>query len=259
MDSTETRPTRRDRPAGGSAWGDEGALEPVGRAEDRVEWEREEVAAECRALDRFADRVEAIEIPRPVLPAQAGGSLPAVDDAAGRMERVRTAYRETVMALAHYDREYGEPLVVHLAGEVGSDLARGVHAGGDEVFTPQFKGALLAAVRQARDERDAFLSTLEAEAASLAEAREALGAVAEALARDGEGRRAGDRGPPGPLPERLDAVVAERQELLHRRSPPHRVTGHDLCTYLYQGEEWTYPVLAAAAALRRRLRAPHDR
>lgn len=93
---------------------------------DHVVDERAEVAAERDAFAAFAERVEACPTPSPS--SVASGSVPRAvttrsDDAPDHAARLRRAYRETVMAVDHYDVVYDEPLVVNAAAELGPDAA----------------------------------------------------------------------------------------------------------------------------------------
>jgi hypothetical protein len=223
-------------------------LAPVRTARQRVETERAEVAAERRAVGAFRDRVASLStVARTGTDRRPGtGTVTVGANAPGTdLSAVRTAYRETVMAVDHYESVYGDDLPESLAAEFGPELAVAVGDGAGGRLSPQLRSALVAAAEESRDDRAAFLDTLDGEAASLEAAGDAF---AELLDRAGEapdGRTADET-----ALDRVESVVAGRQERLNRTPALRRTDGHDLCSYLYEGADWTYPVLVGAARLR---------
>jgi len=221
---------------------------PVDRALDRLETEHSELEAECRALERFADRIRDLA-PAEAVDAGAGvPSLSAPIDSTDAMGRVRDCYRETVMDVPHYERAYGEPLAANLAAELGPELATAVCSEGGVPFTAGFRSALVEATEEAAARRETFLGTLETERESLRHARRALadvGATIESGPTEAATREE--------LIDRLDGVTKKRQRLLHGRTLPVHVEAHGLCTYLYAELRFTYPVLGVAAAMRAQL------
>jgi hypothetical protein len=220
------------------------ALAGIDAAQTRLERERRELTAEARAFGSFADHVRETN---PVQPT--GGASrttlverPRTDD----ISHLREVYRETVMAVDHYDRVYGESLPGNVAAELGPDVADVFRPSVDVTFAPQFKRALLAAAETAREERTALLTTLEEERASLRDGRRKLASVADAVGSEPIDDREA-------LLERIDAVAADRQRLLHSLSLPSRINAHDLCEYLYDDLDAAYPVLSAVTTLRDRL------
>lgn len=120
-------------------------LRPIITAERIVSRERTEVTAERDAFASFADRVTSLD---PV-PWRQEERLQRVlvnaDPPNEKLERVRTAYRETVMSVDHYDTVYGEPMSEHVAAECGPDLAAGICAERTAAFTPAYKTAIQTA------------------------------------------------------------------------------------------------------------------
>lgn len=236
-----------------SARSDEGPLEPIDLARDRAERERREVNAELRALERFRRRVASIDVPPGAGRARLGGLT--ADGREDEMERLREAYRETVMSVPHYDRVYSESLERNLRAEFGPDIATCVREGGQTAFTPPFKRALLAAIERNVADRDRFLDVLGREIDSLARAQTVLSDVVERLSTtdpadakcDGSADRLRE------LSGRIDSVAADRQRIVHDRVSTGRADGHALCEYLYDETSWTYPVLSVVASLRREL------
>lgn len=218
----------------------EHVLEPLSTAEEMVETERAEVEAERRAFARFADRVGGIEPvsgrSRGATPGEAlTGSPPR------RVERVRGAFRETVMSVDHYDEVYGESLVEHAAAELSADVATGFRRESGTQFTAFYKSTLVSAVEGAVGWRERLCGQLDEEATSLDRSRERLDGVLD---------RCAGPGPAEGIEADLDELAERRQELVQRRDPLSGTDGHELCGYVYADAEWTYPVLTAVARVR---------
>ena len=229
----------------------------VSEASSIVEEELARIAAERDAFDDFSRRVATIEVPETATAMPAGGGLATVtggtlDD---RLDSVRTAYRDTVMDVDHYDADYGEPLPENLAAELGDGLAYAVVDG--QQFTPQLKAALLEASQEASRRRSSFLTTLEAEAESLAEgadAIESIGREQESIAAAPLSQRSwdalvGDWNRLGSLVDRCRASARARQERTRSLSAGLSSERPDLHEYLYDGLPVSHPVLADVAAL----------
>jgi hypothetical protein len=218
----------------------EHVLEPLSTAAEMVEAEHAEVEAERRAFARFADRVGGIDAvsgqPRGATPGQTlTGSPPR------RVERVRGAFRETVMSVDHYDEVYGESLVEHAAAELSADVATGFRRESGTQFTAFYKSTLVSAVEGAVGWRERLCDQLDEELASLDRSRERLEAVLD---------RCDGPGPTESVESDLDDLAERRQQLVQRRDPLSGTDGHELCGYVYADAEWTYPVLTAIARVR---------
>jgi hypothetical protein len=218
----------------------EHVLEPLSTAEEMVEAEHAEVEAERRAFARFADRIGGIDAvsgrPGGVTPGQTlTGSPPR------RVERVRSAFRETVMSADHYDEVYGESLVEHAAAELSADVATGFRRESGTQFTAFYKSTLVSAVEGAVGWRERLEDQLEEELTSLDRSRETLESLLD---------RCDGPGPTEGVESDLDDLAARRQDLVQRRDPLSGTDGHELCQYVYADAEWTYPVLTAVARVR---------
>jgi len=224
-------------------------LAPLDTAMDVVRDERSEVAAERDAFAALADRIAdcPVRSPQTAPDHDAGATVtgvgvssvgPAAD--ADPSERLRRAYRETVMSVDHYDAVYDESLFEHAATELGADLATALRGG--VPLSPGFKSTLHDAVTDARAEREWFLERLRTEVESLTDARAALGDVVDTVPRDGS--------PPSAtideLRRRCDDVGRERQEVLRTQ---FRSAPDGLYEYLYRDQPWTHPVLNVVAML----------
>lgn len=224
-----------------------------------VREERTRTEAERDAFKQFAQLIAATDPtePRlerpPVRPRQAdrgavavatGGSSAASSN--DSLQEVRDAYRETVMATAHYEEEYAESLEENVAAEFGPEIARAVTDGG--TVTPQLRDRLLECGLRASKERALFLQTLEEERESVADARrtlrdvhERVEAVEESLHRRSVRELVEAWRRLEEAEETCTAVLVERQSRLHAmadRRPPL-----SLQAYLYAAQPWTFPVL----------------
>jgi len=224
----------------------------IDAALEAVADERASVRAEDDALAAFDRRVAELS----TVTVSTGPPLVADPQPSGQsLERVRTAYEETVMSVPHYETEYDDTVAESLAAEFGDDLAAALLGG--TALTPELRDAVRAATTAARREREGFLDVLDREADSLETAADdiaTLRADLDALddrplsargfddlhdlwstLRDFEGR--------------VDGMSLHRQETIrsHRSDLPGVPT--DLCEYLYAGLPVSYPVLDALADL----------
>jgi len=221
----------------------EHVLSPVSEAQEVARREHEEVDAEREAFWRFRDRVAGIDTvsPPPTVPKRRVAS--GLSDHRA-VDRLRNAYRETVMDVPHYEDVYDEPLEPNFTAELAIGLPTGSQRDGT-AFTDVYKSRLVAAIDQTLEQRAVFCDGLAGERDSLARGRDGLTDLLDEL--DGSS-----------IPDwysdefeaESDEIVARRQETLRTRNRLGDVDGHDLCTYLYQQREWTYPVLTAVARLR---------
>jgi hypothetical protein len=210
---------------------------PIVRAGDVVVSDRDEIQAEIDAFRSFEDRVSELEPNRNTNPAHTARSL-YVSDMVDRSQALRTAYRETIMSLEHFEAEYDESLAENVAAELGLDLVPGFDPEGVP-FTAIYREALFDAVQDAVRRRERLVSVLDDETRSLESARERLNRILDSEAPSAASH--------ADARERLDDVARERQEELAARPTPNRLGSHEFCEYVYGSERWTYPVLTAVA------------
>ena len=232
-----------------------------------VRREREVATVERQAFARFAERVENVETTTAPTAAQPTASALAVQSPeSDGMRAVREAYRGTVMAMPHYEEEYGEDLWTDMAIEFGSDTATAVAE--NDTLTPQLKTALVEASRRAHQKRASFIRTLKTEYAALAEAEDTLTAVDEKTTRiaqtadshrslDDAARQSADANVSAyrhleTLEDDCERELRTRQNRLDRDDGP---TESNLQEYLYASRSWTYPVLNDTLDCLRRVRA----
>lgn len=233
----------------------------IERARERVAEEIELVERERAAFERFVARLHEMDGERTTAGITGGGGPTAVTVREARpsegMRAVRTAYRETVMAVTHYDREYGDTLAESVAAELGETLAGHVVDG--QVLTPTLQGALRAAGERARDDRREFLGHLREERDSLCavatELNEIESRLVELAARVDEAPTSARLGEVDDalvaLEERCTDLANSRQRTIHGRSV-RKISGIDgasLVQYLYADRlETVTPALSDVAA-----------
>lgn len=218
---------------------------PLVMATQIVEDERTEATAEQDAFEAFGERLAAIE---PVT-QHAGRKFPiggADYNASGKQrERVRVAFRETVMSVSHYDEVYGESIIEHVAAECGRDLAAVVNPEQPVPLTPPAKHALQTAATRAVQERQRLVEAFDREARSIESAQTELTELLDQRATTPP--PAWDR---ETVADQLDRVAQARQETIRTRRTVPRLEEHAVCEYLYQDTPWTYPVLTAVTRVR---------
>lgn len=225
-------------------------------AETLLDEEMRRLAAERRAFSEFSKRVADIEVAETTATAPAsGGLITTTTNPDNRLNRVREAYRETVMDVPHFEEDYGESLGENLAVEFGDGLAVAVVDGSQ--FTPQLKAALVQSSHEASQRRASFISTLKAEADALEESVSALKELdteRELLAESPLPSRSyeelvGDWHHLDRLSDRCDGLISERQRQLGELSASLPAGSGEIHEYLYDELPVSHPVLADAASL----------
>lgn len=247
----------------------------VERALDVVEAETALLERERNAFERFLRRVEDVRVAAPAASGGGGrivpegsGAAPArstlvTGDAPDGLREVRTAYRETVMAVSHYDREYGETLAEHAVAELGETVAAQLVSGAAPA--PVVKRAVVGAAGEARDNRKQLVAVLTRERDSLQAVKTDLDEVERTVYE--LGRQVSDTTRSGELAaidadleaaeQRCTDLLNRRQELLHGRSTAavSGVEADSLVRYLYGSLETPCPALADIAACLDSIRA----
>ena len=234
----------------------------IERAKDIIEEEATLVERERMAFQRFLARVREMggNSQAPVESHSAGGPAVATmrePTPSEGLRAVRTAYRETVMAVSHHDREYGDTLEESMVAELGETLAG--HVVGGQVLTPRLYETLCVASERARDDRKDFLRHLGTERESLCEVGEELNGIesrlAELATRVDEAPRSSHLGQLDEalagLERRCTDLANRRQATIHGRSVRKiaGVDGASLLQYLYgDGIETVTPALSDVAS-----------
>ena len=226
----------------------------VRAAMEAIRAEYDAIVAEQEALSAFTSRVEALSTAGPASTVEGGGVgvVGATNGGPGGMADLRDAYRETVMAVEHYDRDYGESFPVNIANEFGDGVAGAVLA--NDTLSPQVKRAVIASAEEGTTRRDRYLDTLDAERERLTEAGDALDTAANRCSElDGDRLRRRSFENLQRRFERLDAERETLESVLERRQEQvqegvtfgwQRRDSESVYRYLYRDIDATYPVLA---------------
>jgi hypothetical protein len=236
----------------------EAVCDPIHRALRAARAERRRTADECGAFRAFRDRVTELTAASATETASARQSVLATDPASGvAVEAVRTAYEETVMAVPHYDDEYGDDFPESFAAEFGGDVAA-AFAGAQTVTAP-LRAAVVAGTTAALGERETFLDLLDREIDSLSTVQDGAEEVIEAIRSADEtplsersvGELWGLQSLLDRQRDRVDALAADRQRAIADQRVELTRLDTDPQTYLYRDLEVTYPGLEALATLGR--------
>lgn len=238
----------------------------IREARAAVSEERSRTATEHEAFSRFARRIARLEPSSPAFQlGPANGATAAVSASSPpdrALERVRTAYEESVLAMGHYEEEYDEPLAEHMGRELGEEVATAVAQ--SQHLTPSLQQELVQRAREAARDRERLMTSLDGELEALRAAEDELSALGDAVSEAGDRQLDGRTFPEladewhrlGELESRLNRVANARQETLRDRTRDGR--GDDapsLNAYLYDGLESHYPVLSDTASLADRVQA----
>jgi hypothetical protein len=228
--------------------------------------ERRRTSDECSAFRAFYDRVAELTTAPAAETVTTRQSVLAAGPTSGvAVDEVRTAYEETVMAVPHYDDEYGDGFAESFAAEFGDDVAAAF--AGAQTVTGPLRAGVLAGTKEALVERETFLDLIDRETESLSELRDGTEEVVETI-RSADARPLSDRAV-GELwglqsmldrqRERVDALAADRQRAIADQRVELTRLDTDLQTYLYRDVPETYPGLAALASLGRVVEAADQR
>jgi len=222
---------------------------------NRIDTERQQTEAEIESFRSFETDVEATSTAASRRRQPVAGTIRTAD--CDGLQKVRTAYRDTVMAVSHYETEYGDTCIESLRAEFGIEVAAAL-AGG-EAFDACLKRMLLSKITEAIRERRGLLSALERERGSLVDTRDRvtdISAEIDTLSPGTAEKRSfgaldAYRSRLAVLRDQCETLAETRQETLadHRRRMALGSDGPDVQEYLYRDFEASYPVLSVLASL----------
>jgi hypothetical protein len=234
-----------------------GVLTYLTTAQDRIEGELAEVAAEQAAYRTFAGEIADLTVKQTTATATTPQSIRSVESGGTSIDAVKSSFEGTVMAVDHYDDIYGEPWLVHLASEFNEDLAVRLQGGG--TLNEPLKQALRQQALDAADRRGDLITVLTTEQSAVDEATGTVTDIETSLEDIAD--VASEERPFDDLTdayndleavrERTDRLVHRRQRQIHResRSGLWGATDVTLQEYVYGPASKTYPVLAAGLEL----------
>ena len=235
-----------------------GILSYLYSARETVDREIKEVEAERRAFLAFAKRIEGMPVEQTQGAVATPQSIQTFDGGGPPVHQVADAFEETVMALPHYERTYGDDVLAQMATELDPELVASLQRGS---LSETAKQGVFHHAKEAATKRSDLLVTLESEREALDDAEGDLEGVLSEL-------RSMNQQPLGQIPygqlgayhDRLESLrghvetlIADRQERIQDHKRQLRL-GHDAVTlqeYLYNGDGPTYPVLEAETRLER--------
>jgi len=230
------------------------------RAEAALDREYRQTGAELDALEAFLDEVGALS-PATDISVSGPSGVRLQSASTTGLDAVREAYESTMMAVPHFEEEYGESYAEHVRMELGPDVATLLTSG--QLFGQHHKQVVLAAAHDARMRRAQLLEAYERERDSLAELSESVCGITTDTARIESADF--DEQPPsvldgyhsrvGVLDTRCHELVDRRQSTLvsQRRSMSLPITGPDIPTCVYNDLDVAYPIVATCTELLDRL------
>ncbi|QZP38894.1 DUF7260 family protein [Halobaculum magnesiiphilum] len=228
----------------------DGAREALAREVTRTRAERD-------AFEQFRRRVAKLESSERARPTPTGGGTNVLTVPAGGatvdedgLADARRAYRETVMATAHYEEEYDETLATNVAEEFSAPVASALVEDGG-ALTPSLRTTLASGARHASEERAELLSKLETERSSIEAAESTLspavdtseGVVDRDLSRATYTDIVADYERLEWHEGRVESLLSDRQARIHDEEGDRR----HWFDYLYRSLASPYPVLSAGA------------
>lgn len=230
---------------------------------DRGRRERSEIEQECHAFRRFRQRIQSLETHTPQI-QQSSFGVQKVFSHSKRSVRdvIEPCYRETVMAVDHYDDVYGDSFEESINAEFGGDVARQIS--GATSFSPVLQHRLLDAAQQCLDNRHVFLKTLKDEHIMLEDAHSTVCTIQQTLSEsDDDQVETPSNGQLIKRYEQLQSLEDEcerwlqrRQQQIHDRQLKRPVDESDdgaLCPYLYASLDVTYPILSTFVTVHEQL------
>lgn len=223
-------------------------------AQQLISNEKSQVHAEIDAFKSFLDRLGEIP-PHPY--RTDGGALHGTVQSRSPTSHtfssgVQKAYRETVLAVDHWEDEYGENTVLEsITNEFSPEVAAGL-AGGSAMWSQPLWNQLKHASEEAIETRQQSYSLITEEQQQLKKLRRSLTEVGEELAaierREFAFDECNDR--LTSIEHQLDELTHDQQSYLHQRK---RSNEELFTTYVYSDLDTDYPGLAAIATTRQLL------
>jgi hypothetical protein len=236
-----------------------GTLLYLQSARSKLDQERSRTAAEREAFRKFANRIADLPANHQPSPSAMGGvtTLTTPIPTTNAIGDVKDAYRETVMAVPHYEEEYGETLTEHMAGEFGPDVATSVSTASE--ISPVLQRLLVSKARESATERDTLMRSLAREQRSLNEAEETFSEIYSALSafhpdklHECEYSALQDRWAELETHERVSTEALEARQEDIKKNPMRGNMDDDAPSffeYVYQSLEVDFPVLATGSSI----------
>lgn len=214
--------------------------------------EHREIVAELTAFRKFKRNIEDIS-PSPMEPSPKQGINVQVNSGEDEIDKIETAYKETVMAVPHYDKEYGDTYFESITAEFGPEMA--VRLSDSNYFAPAHKLVLLGKIDDIVKQRQTLKDIVELEQSSIKSAKnkfKTIGGRIESLPSQDfrtckiktlEQHLANTT----ELIEKCDTIASNRQEEIARRENRLAASTEvgDLHSYFYQSHDFNFPILSS--------------
>jgi hypothetical protein len=219
----------------------------------RLETESRQIAAERQALCNFVEELQSIPTTE-----KTAHSIPSVTTTSGDgIAAVRESYQSTVMAVPHYEEEYGDTYAQSVSQEfgpmLGTILTEKTH------FNEQCRNTLITAVEQSLRERAHLADQLDTEQASIEDVHMILAPVIDDLdtyqdctfAEEDLGSLDAYRARLSALSDRCEKAASTRQATIRaqRNELQMPTDAPDMPKYLYRDLDPNYPLLSLVVTL----------
>lgn len=221
----------------------------INTARSIVQTERDILDREIDALEAFRTRLGQLETTVNGENFGTGGLVQTVPAAGIPPQRIRRAYRETVLDMAHYEQEYDEPLLENVEAEFNPQI-RALFESSQPLRPIQYR-VVDRAVDEAISRRRKMVRELRREDDSLNRIADRLAEIERGYI--GLAETNGSRRSRSEKLERLrtdcDSLASKRQETIHQR-PTAQIAGigaRSLVAYLYGDHDHRFPALREIA------------
>lgn len=181
----------------------------------------------------------------------------SVSPNSAHLESIKIAFKETVMAVDHYDDEYGETFQEYLTNEFGTGLFELLAS--SSMMDSELQRALLDATQESTTRRNMLVQALNREAETLENTYELLEQHRSMFTdvkysiESGCLNLCSDWDALCSLGESCQLEIIKRQE--HLQSKYQSLRFWQVQQYLYQNQGWTFPVLGDAIDVFREIQA----
>jgi len=226
-------------------------------ASDAVQTESQRIEDEIEAFEVFETELQRISI-TPQKPLQSSTLVDLTTHSSPPMtETIQEPYQSTVMAVPHYEEDYGESFFENLSAEFGPELVTLIDNA--ECFDRRLKSIIETHTQESITERENLATTISAEQ----EAIERIAAQLQKVATQVESLQSSEYAADDfcsleshwrqleTLEAKCDTIAAERQATIRtlERKAGTQNDQISLNEYLYQDLQHDYPVLASIALI----------
>ena len=232
----------------------------ISAAADILTTEFERITNEIEAFERFEKKVSQIDSAPDNVGSVTGVGYQQVSTK-NRCLEVRTAYKETVMSVSHYEDEYSDTYPLSIKEEFGTDIAIALTKSSN--FTPASKSALLDSIQASINERKRLRDVVLSEKESITTAHDSLYIITRNINEISNhefkhldfGALDAYRAQTTVLLEKCDQIGLTRQDKIDKIQNKMSVDtpGLNIHEYFYQSLSTNYPILSAIGKIGERI------